>query len=146
MNGAKWLLIVLLALPLAELAALIAVIVAIGLFWAVAMQAASSLVGVMVLRHAGGTHISRVRTAMNQARVTALQAEGAGSLTLLAGILMLVPGFITDLAGLILLIGTTLRGAPPRRADDGVVDLAPEQWHHIEDAKVTDRRGDDRKA
>jgi UPF0716 protein FxsA len=146
MNVAKWLLIALLALPLAELAALIAVIVALGLMWAVALQAASSLAGLMVLRHAGGAHISRVRAAVGQGRVAALSADGTGSLTLLAGILLLIPGFITDAAGLVLLLGTLIQSAAANPPGDGVIDLPPEQWHQIDDPALTSRRGDDRKA
>lgn len=145
MNMAKWLLIALLALPLAELAALIVVIVALGLLWAVALQAASSLAGLMLLRHAGGAHISRVRTAVGQASVSALSADGTNSLTILAGILLLVPGFITDLAGLALLLGTMFRSGAQNPPGDGVIDLPPEQWHQIDDPALTDRRGDDHK-
>ena len=143
-NMAKWLLLVLLALPIAELAAFIAVVVTLGLLAAVALQAASSFAGLMVLRHAGGAHISRVRAALDEGRVTALSADGTGALTLLAGILLLIPGFITDTIGLIMLIGTMLRGEPPR-PDEGIIDLAPEQWHQVEDQRLSDRRDAARK-
>lgn len=144
MNVAKWLLIALLALPLAELAALIAVVMTLGLLWAVMLQAASSLAGLLVLRHAGGTHVSRVRSALGQGSITALTADGTGSLTLLAGILLLIPGFITDAVGLLLLFGAALRRPPARPAGDGVIDLAPEQWRRVDDPALGDRRSDDR--
>ena len=64
MNVAKWLLLALLALPIMELAVFIAVAGAIGFLWALALVAATSLAGAMVLRHAGGNHIARVRVAM----------------------------------------------------------------------------------
>ena len=85
MNVAKWLLLALLALPLAELAAFIAVAAAIGFAWALALVLAGSLVGVLILRHAGGNHIARVRVALNQGSFTALEADGSGFLVLLAG-------------------------------------------------------------
>ena len=75
-----------------------------------------------------------------QGGFTALQADGAGTLTLLAGILLLIPGFITDVLGLLLLLAPLrralgallgLKAAPPRA--DGVVDLEPEQWHQVPD-------------
>ncbi len=146
MNVAKWLLIALLALPLAELAALTAVVVALGLLWAVALQAASSFAGVMVLRYAGGAHISRVRAAVGQGSISALSADVTESLTLLAGILLLVPGFITDLVGLALLFGTIFRSGPQSPPGDGVIDLPPEQWRQSDDPALSDRRGDDRRA
>jgi len=142
MNVAKWLLIALLAFPLAELAALIAVIAMLGLLWAVTLQAASSLAGLLVLRRAGGAHVARVRAALHQGSVTALRADGTGSLTLLAGILMLIPGFITDVFGLALLVGATLASGSARPASDGVIDLAPEQWHQVDDPRITDHGTD----
>ena len=144
MNVAKWMLFALLALPVAEFAAFVIVVVVLGLLAALALQAASSFAGLMVLRHAGGAHISRVRAALDEGRVTALSADGTGSLTLLAGILMLIPGFITDAIGLVLLLATAFRRAPAA-TDNGVIDLAPEQWHQVEDPQLTARRGDERR-
>ena len=152
MNVAKWLLLALLALPILELAVFIAVASSIGFLWALSLLAATSLAGAMVLRHAGGNHIARVRVAMADGGFTALQADSAGTLTLLAGILLLIPGFITDILGFLLLLAPLRRmlsallglKSQPTRAD-GVVDLAPEHWHQVPDAALTDRREDERK-
>src|SRR5665647_622823 len=103
-------------------------------------------------RHAGGNHIARVRVALDQGSFTSLQADSTGAVTLLAGILLLIPGFITDLLGLLLLIvplrralfGRFQGGGAPRRTD-GVVDLEPEQWQRVPDPALPDRRGDERK-
>ncbi len=154
MNVAKWLLLALLALPVMELAVFIAVVGSIGLLWAVALQMAASLGGAAVLRHAGGSHIARVRVTLGEANFTALQADSAGSATLLAGILLLIPGFITDALGLLLLLAPLRRAlaalfglrAPPPARRDGVVDLAPEQWHQLPDATLTDRRDNTRES
>ncbi|HEY5166425.1 MAG TPA: FxsA family protein [Pseudolabrys sp.] len=150
MNVAKWLLLALLALPLAELAVFIAVAATIGFAWAVSLVLAGSLAGGLVLRHAGGSHIARVRVALGEGSFAALQADSSGFLILLAGILLLIPGFITDIVGLLLLIaplrralGAMLRrGAPPARGD-GVVDLEPEQWHRVPDPALPDRGSND---
>jgi UPF0716 protein FxsA len=74
---------------------------------------------------------------------------------LLAGILLLIPGFITDTLGLFLLlaplgrgVSAALHGSPPPRSD-GVVDLEPDQWQQVPDPKLPDRRDaqdDDRHA
>ena len=151
MNVAKYLLLAILALPLAELAAFIAVAVAIGFLWAVGLVLATSLAGAMLLRHGGGSHIARVRTAWGEGSLTALQADSTGGIVLLAGILLLIPGFITDFAGLLLLLAPlwrTLsaalgRGGPPARPD-GVVDLAPEQWHQVPDPALPNRDENER--
>ena len=152
MNLAKWLILALLALPLAELAAFIAVAATIGFAWALALVLAGSLAGALVLRHAGGNHIARVRVALSDGGVTALQADSSGFLVLLAGILLLIPGFITDLAGLLLLVaplrqalGAWLRGGAPPPRRDGVVDLEPEQWRRMGDPALPDRRDNDEK-
>src|ERR1035437_9700397 len=147
MNVAKWLLLALLALPILELAVFIAVAGAIGFLWALALGMATSLAGAMVLRHAGGNHSAHVRVAMGEGGFTALQADSAGTLTILTGILLLIPGFITDVLGLLLLLAPLRRALAmllglkpaPARAD-GVVDLSPEQWYQVPDAALPDRR------
>ena len=152
MNVAKWLLLALLALPFLELVVFVVVAEAIGFAWALTLVLASSLAGMLVLRHAGGSHIARVRVALGEGRFTALQADSSGFLILLAGILLVIPGFITDIAGLLLLVaplrqalGAALRrGAAPRRGD-GVVDLGPEQWRRVGDPALPDRREDEAK-
>jgi UPF0716 protein FxsA len=147
MNVAKWLLLAVLVLPVMELAAFIAVAAEIGLLGALALLAAASLAGALILRHAGGNHIVRMRVALGQGSFTALDADSTGSLTLLAGILLLIPGFITDALGLLLLVaplqrtlGAALRRGAPAERTDGVVDLPPEQWHRVADPKLPDRR------
>jgi len=148
MNVAKWLLLALLALPVMELAAFIAVAAEIGFLPALALIAAGSFAGMLVLRHAGGSHIARVRMALDNGNFTALQADGSGGLVLLAGILLLIPGFITDALALLLLVAPLRQvfGAAVRRGhterSDGVVDLPPEQWHRVPDPELPDRRND----
>jgi UPF0716 protein FxsA len=151
MNVAKWLLLAVLALPIMELVVFITVAGAIGFLWALTLVVATSMAGVMVLRHAGGNHIARVRVAMGEGGFTALQADSAGTVTLLAGILLLIPGFITDILGLSLLVaplrralGALLRLKPAPARADGVVDLEPEQWHQVPDAALTNRRDNER--
>jgi UPF0716 protein FxsA len=151
MNMAKYLLLAVLALPFMELAVFIAVAGSIGFLWALFLVVATSMAGAMVLRHAGGNHIARVRVAMGDGGFSALQADGAGAATLFAGILLLIPGFITDVLGLLLLFAPLRRAlgalfsvkSPPASAD-GVVDLEPEQWHQVPDAALSDRRDRER--
>jgi UPF0716 protein FxsA len=147
MNVAKYLLLAVLTLPFLELAVFVAVASSIGFLGALLLLVAGSMAGAMVLRHAGGNHIARVRVAMGDGGFSALQADSAGAATLFAGILLLIPGFITDVLGLLLLIAPLRRalaalfGAKPAPARaDGVVDLEPEQWHHVPDPALSDRR------
>lgn len=145
MNVAKWLLLGVLTLPFAELAAFAAVAVAIGLLWALALVAGTSLVGATILRHAGGNHIGRVRVAMADGSFSALQADSTGAGTLLAGFLLIIPGFITDAMGVLLLLrslAATVRRGPRRASPDSVVDLEPDQWQRIPDPSLPGRRDD----
>ena len=79
MNVAKYLLLALLMLPLAELAAFIAVAVAIGFFAALGLVIAGSFAGLLILQHAGGNHIARMRVALGEGSFTSLQADGTGT-------------------------------------------------------------------
>ena len=147
MNVAKWLLMAVLMLPFLELAAFIAVAAEIGFLPALALSALGSFAGLLVLRHAGGSHIARVKVALGEGSFGALQADGRGSLILLAGILLLIPGFITDALGLLLLVAPLRQGlgaAVRRGQSDGVVDLPPEQWRRVPDPELPDRRGERR--
>ena len=121
MNVAKWALLTLLMLPFLELAAFIAVAATIG--------------------------FARMRIVLDQGSFTALQADGSGNRVLLAGILLLIPGFISDLVALFLLLAPLRRAAvaafgTSRAAahDSGVVDLTSEQWHRVPDPSLSDRR------
>jgi len=151
MNVAKWLILAVLALPLAEVAVFVAVAATIGFGWALILVLGASLTGALVLRHAGGNHIARMRVAMAEGSFTSLRADSTGGLILLAGFLLLVPGFITDAAGLLLLLkplrqwfAETFGGGRPAARADGVIDLEPEQWHRVPDAALSDRREDER--
>lgn len=146
MNVAKWVILAVLALPILELAAFIAVVATIGFGWALSLILAGSLCGALILRHGGSGHVARIRVALDQGSLTALQTDAWGGVIVLAGILLLIPGFITDIVALLLLAGSLRRvfvSAPPRR-EDGVVDLAPEQWHQVPEPSLPDHRKDER--
>ena len=147
MNVAKWVILAVLALPILELAAFIAVVAAIGFGWALSLILAGSLFGALILRHAGSGHVARIRVALDHGSLAALQTDAWGGATLLEGILLMIPGFITDIIALVLLVGSLRRtfvGAAPRQ-EDRVVDLAPEQWHQVPDPSLSDHRKDERR-
>jgi UPF0716 family protein affecting phage T7 exclusion len=145
MNVAKWVILAAFALPILELAAFIAVAAAIGFGWALSLILVGSLCGALILRHAGRGHAARIRVAMDNGSFAALQTDLGGGRMLLAGILLLIPGFITDIVALILLVGLrhTFPNAVPRQ-EDGVVDLTREQWHQVPEPSLPDHRKDER--
>jgi len=148
MNVAIWLLLGLLALPLAEIAVFVLVAIWAGFIWALLGIVTGSLAGLLMLR-SGGAKLGRIRVVLGDQRLTALEADSAGTMFLIAGILLLVPGFITDFVAVILLIGPFRRALaafllramrPPPNRGDGVVDLEPDEWRQVPPEKLADRR------
>jgi len=140
MNVAKWLILALLALPLAELAAFIAVAATIGFVWALALVLAGSLTGVLVLRHAGGNHIARVRVAMSDGGANRAARRQRRLPHPVGRNSPANSRFITDVLGLAYAGRTAASSAWPGAgpADrtarrDGIVDLEPEQWRRVPD-------------
>ncbi len=150
MSLVKRVFLALLLLPAAELVVFILVAQTIGWLWALALCLATSFAGAILLR-AGGANLRRFRAVLSDDGARIVQLEGPGLGLLLAGILLLLPGFITDLLGLLLLvpalrraaaatIGRALRkrwGGPPQ---DPVVDLPPDQWHQVPDRALDHKR------
>jgi UPF0716 protein FxsA len=146
-NVAKWAMLALLALPFLELAVFVAVAAMVGFGWALGLVLAGSAAGLLILRHAGGSHIARMRVALDQGSFSTLQTDAAGGSILIGGILLLIPGFITDIAALCLLMPplrhamrAALGHAVAPGRNDGIVDLAPEQWHQVPDPSLPDQR------
>jgi UPF0716 protein FxsA len=95
--------IILLALLLAEIAAFIVVGEAIGVLATLALVLLSMVAGVALLRRQGMAALNLVQADIEARRLPARPLFEAG-LAALAGFLMVVPGFITDIAGLLLFI------------------------------------------
>ncbi len=148
----KSLLSAILILFFLELAAFIAVAASIGFGWTLILLLATSLLGALILRHAGADHIARIRLAAAGGSISLLRADGIGGLVLLGGFLLLVPGFITDVAGSILLLAPLwsplmrfFDQSAARRRHDSVIDLEPEQWRHVRDPQLPNGGRDSRK-
>jgi UPF0716 protein FxsA len=144
MSLVKWTLIGLLVLPAAELLAFLLIVALIGWWWAAGLFIATSIVGVLLLRRFGRTDLDRLRTAFARDGIRALHLETPGMAAMLGGILLIFPGFITDLLGAALLLPAVRRWAAARFAtlarssrraprDDRVIELEPGEWHQIPD-------------
>lgn len=139
-------------LPLVEIGLFVTVGAWLTLWPTLLLVAASSLLGVSVLRRQGMVTAVEVSTALNSMRDPA-RPLADGALTMLAGVLLVVPGFLTSAIGLLLLVplirhaaitylgrhfrGTTvvMRGASgpsDRRADNQIIDG---EFHEIEPGK-----------
>lgn len=89
--------------PIVEIALFVTLGGAIGLLWTLAVIIGSGALGVWLLRRQGLRNADRLRRGMASLRdpVTAL-ADGAA--VMLAAVLLILPGFLTDALGLLLLL------------------------------------------
>ena len=99
-------------LPLAEIATFVVVGSEIGVLATVALTIAMSIVGAVLLRWQGFGIIGRLQQELERGGSPGRELAH-GAMVLMAGILLLIPGFLTGLIGLLLFV-------PPVR------DLA---WH-----------------
>lgn len=97
------LLLVLIALPLLEIALLIKLGQLVGFWPALGFVVGSALLGAHILRRQGFATLARVNAAL-AADETPVLPVLEGALMLLAGALLILPGVLTDGAGLALLV------------------------------------------
>ena len=96
-------LLLLLLVPVVELFVLIWVGTEIGALNTIALLIAVSVVGVWVVKLAGLGLVRRMQTQMAQG-VTPSDEIVEGLLLLLAGVLLLIPGFLTDIVAVVLIL------------------------------------------
>lgn len=94
-----------LAWPLLELALLIRTGQAIGVWPTLGIVVGTAILGVLVLRRQGNRMLSRLQEALAAGRAPADDGTlAAGPMVVLAALLLILPGLITDAMGLLLLI------------------------------------------
>src|SRR6266436_964245 len=125
MSLVKWTLIGVLVLPAAELFAFFLMAALIGWLWAAGLFIATSIVGVLLLRRFGRADLGGLRTAFARDGIRALHLETPGMATMLGGILLIFPGFITDLLGAALLLPAVRRWAAAKLATMASSSLSP---------------------
>ena len=100
------LVILFIVVPIAELAVLIQVGQLIGVWWTIALLIVDAVLGSWLLRSQGRLAWRRFVAAMNEGRVPHREAVD-GVLVIFGGALLLCPGFITDVIGLLFLFPPT---------------------------------------
>lgn len=98
------------AIPLIELTLLIRVGGVIGVGWTLGLVILTAVIGAWLLRIQGFATLRRARTTLDQGGIPALELlEGVA--LLVAGALLLTPGFVTDALGFALLFPPLRRSA-----------------------------------
>jgi UPF0716 protein FxsA len=103
-----FLVVIFILVPIAELYVIIKVGEAIGLWPTLALLLADAILGSLLLKHQGRGAWRRFNKALSEGRFPGTEVVD-GLLIVVGGTLLLAPGFITDIFGLIFLI-------PPTRA------------------------------
>lgn len=98
-----WVLAVVLLTPVAELLVVLAVARRIGGGWTLLLLVAASVLGVLILARGGRATFRRVREVSRQGRPPTGELADA-FLTVLGGVLLLVPGFVTDVLAVVCLV------------------------------------------
>lgn len=90
-------------LPILEIAGFIVVGGRIGVLPTIGLTLLSVVVGVALLRSQGAGAVSRIRAAAGSGKVPGRELAH-GAMIMLAGILLIIPGFLTDIVGLLLFL------------------------------------------
>ena len=99
----------LLIIPIVELAFLIQVGSWIGLWPTIGLLVLVSALGVWLVKHEGLATLRRVQYELAEGRLPGSHLVD-GALILMAGVLLLIPGFLSDVVGLLLLLPPTRAG------------------------------------
>jgi UPF0716 protein FxsA len=154
MSLVKWTFIALIGLPAAEIVGFLVVAAWIGWLRAGIAFLATSVLGVILLRRRGRRDLARLVDALRNDGISALRLDSPAAATMLGTILLVLPGFITDVLGAALFVpalrrwaaaalahavheSSNRRGHAPR---DHVIDLEPGEWHRVPDRSRSRRR------
>jgi UPF0716 protein FxsA len=150
MSLVKWAFIGLLVLPAAEMIGFLLVAALIGWLWAGIAFVATSVMGVILLRRSGRRDLARLADALRNDGIFALHLDSPGVAPVLGAILLVFPGFITDILGGALFVPVLRRWAAgalakaakktDRGRQDNIIDLEPGEWHAIPHQDRANRR------
>ena len=99
----KILLILFLTVPLVEIAILIKIGKVIGAGYTIALVIGTAILGAALLRTQGISTLAKVQTNINQGQLPAIELI-EGLILLISGVLLLTPGFFTDMFGFLALV------------------------------------------
>ncbi len=117
-------LVLFVTIPLVEIYVLVAVGSHLGALATVALVVLTAVTGVALLRLQGLATLDRVQRALARGEIPA-RPMLEGLLLLVAGALLLTPGFVTDAAGFALLVPRVRRALARRLLDGGWLRPGP---------------------
>lgn len=139
----RFILLFILALPIIEIALFIVIGQQIGLLPTLLGIFVTGAIGALVLRWQGMGVVRQMQTRLARGELPA-RAMGDAVLIGVAGVLLLLPGYFTDLIGLLLLLPWTRRliyallarnlkvvevtTAEYRAVDPDLIELEPKEW------------------
>lgn len=139
---------VFLAVPLIEIAFFVMIGSAIGLWPTLAGVLVTAVTGSLILRWQGLQLFNEIRSTMGEGRLPA-RALADAMMVGIAGVLLLTPGYFTDLLGIVLLIppvrtliyrflasrvkvvsttSSASYGFGPRRVEDDTIELGDDEY------------------
>ena len=92
--------------PLVEIWAILQVGQLVGPWWTIVLLVLDSLLGAWLIKREGGRAWAALREALEHGRMPARELAD-GALILIGGTLMLSPGFVLDIAGILLILPFT---------------------------------------
>lgn len=101
-----WLLLGLVVLPVLEIVVIVLVGRAIGLWWTLSLIVGLAVVGTWLARRESGRTYRALQKALDSGRMPADEMTD-GILLMVGGVLLLLPGFITDVFALLLVLPFT---------------------------------------
>jgi UPF0716 protein FxsA len=164
MSLVKWAFIGLLALPAAEIVGFLLVAALIGWLWAGIALVATSVLGVTLLKRTGRRDLARLVEALRNDGIAALHLESPGVASMLGALLLIFPGFVTDVLGgslfvpafrrctaaaLAKAVNKAVQGRDRKHRhgpQDAIIDLEPGEWHQVPDQSRARQRKSRRKA
>ncbi len=107
-RGFRWwlLLVAFVVVPLTEIFVIVQIGQVIGAWWTILLLVVDSLIGAWLVKREGARAWHALRTALQQHRMPTRELAD-GMLILVGGTLMLTPGFVTDVFGILLILPVT---------------------------------------
>ncbi|THK40433.1 FxsA family protein [Methylophaga sp. SB9B] len=104
----KWLFLLFLLVPIAEIYVLIEVGEVIGAGWTILFVIATAVLGAWLVKLQGLVTMQRAQESIRRGETPALEML-EGMTLFISGFLLLIPGFVTDAVGFLLLVPTLRR-------------------------------------